>query len=91
MKFIFQTRILLNKADQVPPEELIKVQGSLFWNLSPLLGVNVPPVVYAGSFASLPYRPGSPVKLFEVIYDFDLIKYLYVPIFFTGSRRGSAS
>ncbi|KAG7170618.1 Sarcalumenin-like 2 [Homarus americanus] len=38
-----QTRILLNKADQVPAEELIKVQGSLFWNLSPLLGVSTPP------------------------------------------------
>ncbi|RXG70101.1 Sarcalumenin [Armadillidium vulgare] len=60
-----QTRILLNKADQVPPEELIRVQGSLFWNLSPLLGVSSPPVVYAGSFASLPYRSSSPIKLFH--------------------------
>ncbi|MCL4140634.1 UNVERIFIED_CONTAM: hypothetical protein GTU68_055249, partial [Idotea baltica] len=60
-----QTRILLNKADQVPPEELIKVQGSLFWNLSPLLGVSAPPTVYAGSFSSLPYRLSSPLKLFQ--------------------------
>lgn len=60
-----QTRILLNKADQVPSEELIKVQGSLFWNLSPLLGVSSPPTVYAGSFTSQPYRSGAPAKLFQ--------------------------
>ncbi|KAF2349961.1 Dynamin superfamily [Trinorchestia longiramus] len=60
-----QVRILLNKADQIPPEELIKVQGSLFWNLSPLLGVSAPPTVYAGSFSSKPYRTSSPAKLFQ--------------------------
>ncbi|XP_018014346.1 sarcalumenin-like [Hyalella azteca] len=60
-----QVRILLNKADQIPPEELIKVQGSLFWNLSPLLGVSAPPTVYAGSFSSRPYRTSSPAKLFQ--------------------------
>lgn len=60
-----QVRILLNKADQIPPEDLIKVQGSLFWNLSPLLGVSAPPTVYAGSFTSKPYRPSSPAKLFQ--------------------------
>nr|XP_053652383.1 sarcalumenin-like [Cherax quadricarinatus] len=60
-----QTRILLNKADQVPAEELMKVQGSLFWNLSPLLGVSAPPTVYAGSFSSRPYRTSSPGKLFQ--------------------------
>ncbi|KZC10108.1 Sarcalumenin, partial [Dufourea novaeangliae] len=33
----YQTRIILNKADQVKPEELMRVQGALIWNISPLM------------------------------------------------------
>lgn len=67
----------------MPPEELIKVQGSLFWNLSPLLGVSTPPTVYAGSFASRPYRPASPAKLFEVGVSDAQVALLFFPVSFS--------
>lgn len=60
-----QTRILLNKADTVKPQELMKVQGNILWNLSPLLTTVEAPVIYVGSFWSKPYLPGSPETLFD--------------------------
>jgi len=43
-------RIILNKADSISAQELMRVYGALFWNLSPLINVTEPPRVYVGSF-----------------------------------------
>merc|ERR1712107_818012 len=32
-----QVRIILNKADEITAEELLKIQGNLVWNVSPLM------------------------------------------------------
>ncbi|PNF21299.1 hypothetical protein B7P43_G02128 [Cryptotermes secundus] len=59
----YQTRIILNKADQVRPEELMRVQGTLIWNISPLMSSSEPPVMYSTSLWSLPYESGAPTRL----------------------------
>lgn len=59
----FQTRIILNKADQVKPEELMRVQGALIWNISPLMSSAEPPIMYSTSLWSLPYEAGAPIRL----------------------------
>ncbi|KAJ8975813.1 hypothetical protein NQ317_013744 [Molorchus minor] len=60
-----QTRIVLNKADQVKPEELMRVQGALIWNISPLMSSPQPPTMYTTSLWSRPYEPWAPVKLLQ--------------------------
>ncbi|XP_052744317.1 sarcalumenin [Bicyclus anynana] len=60
-----QTRIVLNKADSVKPEELMRVQSALIWNISPLMSSPQPPVMYTVSLWSLPYEPGAPVRLLQ--------------------------
>ncbi|CAD2217502.1 sarcoplasmic reticulum glycoprotein [Angomonas deanei] len=57
-------RIILNKADSLSSPELMKVYGSLLWNLSGLMTATEPPRVYVGSFWNKPYREGSFVRLF---------------------------
>ncbi|KAL0273421.1 UNVERIFIED_CONTAM: hypothetical protein PYX00_006086 [Menopon gallinae] len=59
----YQTRIILNKADQVKPEELMRVQGTLIWNISPLMSSSEPPIMYTTSLWSLPYENGAPTRL----------------------------
>ncbi|XP_057339549.1 uncharacterized protein LOC130677034 isoform X2 [Microplitis mediator] len=59
----YQTRIVLNKADQVKPEELMRVQGALIWNISPLMSSAEPPVMYSTSLWSMPYEAGAPTRL----------------------------
>lgn len=60
-----QTRIVLNKADQVKPEELMRVQGALIWNISPLMSSPQPPIMYTTSLWSRPYEPWAPVRLLQ--------------------------
>lgn len=60
-----QTRIVLNKADQVKPEELMRVQGALIWNISPLMSSAQPPVMYTTSLWSRPYESWAPVRLLQ--------------------------
>lgn len=60
-----QTRIVLNKADSVKPEELMRVQSALIWNISPLMSSAQPPVMYTVSLWSLPFEPGAPVRLLQ--------------------------
>ncbi|CBH16709.1 sarcalumenin precursor, putative [Trypanosoma brucei gambiense DAL972] len=57
-------RIVLNKADSVAKKELMRVYGSLFWNLSTLIRCTEPPRVYIGSFWDQPYKPGTFALLF---------------------------
>ncbi|XP_011163054.1 probable E3 ubiquitin-protein ligase bre1 isoform X2 [Solenopsis invicta] len=59
----YQTRIILNKADQVKPEELMRVQGALIWNISPLMSSAEPPIMYSASLWSLPFEAGAPIRL----------------------------
>ncbi|XP_053681418.1 uncharacterized protein LOC128732263 isoform X2 [Anopheles nili] len=61
----YQTRILLNKADQVKPEELLRVQSALIWNISPLMSSAQPPVMYTVSLWSNPFEVGAPVRLLQ--------------------------
>ena len=51
-----QVRIILNKADEITAEELLKIQSNLVWNVSPLMASMEPPTLYAGSFWSKPYQ-----------------------------------
>jgi len=60
-----QVRILLNKADEITAEELLKIQGNLVWNVSPLMASAEPPTLYAGSFWSRPYKAGAPKRLLK--------------------------
>jgi len=60
-----QVRIVLNKADEITAEELLKIQGNLVWNVSPLMASVEPPTLYAGSFWSRPYKTGAPKRLLK--------------------------
>ncbi|KAM3961145.1 uncharacterized protein ACR2FA_004694 [Aphomia sociella] len=60
-----QTRIVLNKADIVKPEELMRVQSALIWNISPLMSSAQPPVMYTVSLWSMPYEPSAPIRLLQ--------------------------
>ncbi|GET87913.1 hypothetical protein, conserved [Leishmania tarentolae] len=57
-------RLVLNKADTISTQELIRVYGSLFWNLSNFINTTEPPRVYVGSFWDKPYNPISFSRLF---------------------------
>uniref|UniRef100_A0A0K8VJG5 Sarcalumenin n=2 Tax=Bactrocera latifrons TaxID=174628 RepID=A0A0K8VJG5_BACLA len=59
----YQTRIILNKADTIKPEELLRVQSALIWNISPLMSSAQPPLVYTTSLWSHPYQEGAPARL----------------------------
>lgn len=49
-------RIILNKADSLDEQELMRVYGALFWALSPLINVTEAPRIYVGSFWSNLYK-----------------------------------
>ncbi|KAG5493961.1 hypothetical protein JKF63_01793 [Porcisia hertigi] len=57
-------RIVMNKADSVRPKELMRVYGSLFWNLSSLVRSTEPPRLYVSSFWDKPYRDDTDHALF---------------------------
>ncbi|XP_071787237.1 sarcalumenin-like [Asterias amurensis] len=59
-----QIRIILNKADTIAPNELMRVYGALFWNLAPLINVTEPPRVYVGSFWNKKFQPNTYQDLF---------------------------
>lgn len=67
-------RIVLNKADTVRPQELMRVYGALFWNLSGLIRTTEPPRVYISSFWDQPYQKDTDHALFteekaDLLYD----------------------
>ncbi|XP_056615712.1 titin-like [Triplophysa dalaica] len=45
-----QIRIILNKADSLTTQDLMRVYGALFWSMAPLINVTEPPRVYVSSF-----------------------------------------
>ncbi|XP_074866456.1 sarcalumenin isoform X2 [Carettochelys insculpta] len=59
-----QIRIILNKADSLATQELMRVYGALFWSLAPLINVTEPPRVYVSSFWPLEYHPETHKDLF---------------------------
>jgi hypothetical protein len=67
-------RIILNKADTVTTQELMRVYGCLFWNLANLVTSTEPPQVYVSSFWGKPYQFGTNHELFsaekaDLLYD----------------------
>ena len=58
-------RIVLNKADTVGAQELMRIYGSLFWTLSNLVTSTEPPRVYVSSFWDQPYKPFTNHELFS--------------------------
>ncbi|XP_059717698.1 sarcalumenin isoform X1 [Haemorhous mexicanus] len=59
-----QIRIILNKADSLATQELMRVYGALFWSLAPLINVTEPPRVYVSSFWPHDYHPETHRDLF---------------------------
>ena len=41
----------------------MRVQGTLIWNISPLMSSSEPPVMYSTSLWAVPYEPGAPTRL----------------------------
>ncbi|XP_045398408.1 sarcalumenin isoform X1 [Lemur catta] len=59
-----QIRIILNKADSLATQMLMRVYGALFWSLAPLINVTEPPRVYVSSFWPQEYEPDTHRELF---------------------------
>ncbi|XP_032896539.1 sarcalumenin isoform X2 [Amblyraja radiata] len=59
-----QIRIILNKADNIATQELMRVYGALFWSLAPLINVTEPPRVYVSSFWPYEYQYDTNQNLF---------------------------
>ncbi|CAH1776310.1 unnamed protein product, partial [Owenia fusiformis] len=59
-----QIRIILNKADSISQQELMRVYGALFWSLAPLINVTEPPRVYTGSFWGRAFKDNTNHQLF---------------------------
>ncbi|KTF76387.1 hypothetical protein cypCar_00030106 [Cyprinus carpio] len=60
-----QIRIILNKADSLATQDLMRVYGALFWSLAPLINVTEPPRVYVSSFWPYDYAPDTSHDLFK--------------------------
>uniref|UniRef100_A0A8C2KWA0 Sarcalumenin n=1 Tax=Cyprinus carpio TaxID=7962 RepID=A0A8C2KWA0_CYPCA len=60
-----QIRIILNKADSLATQDLMRVYGALFWSLAPLINVTEPPRVYVSSFWPYDYAADTSHDLFK--------------------------
>lgn len=59
-----QIRLILNKADSLSTQDLMRVYGALFWSMAPLINVTEPPRVYVSSFWPLDYSADTSRELF---------------------------
>lgn len=71
-----KVRVVLNKADQVTAQQLMRVYGALMWSLGKVLGTPEVMRVYIGSFWDKPYHIDDCKTLFEAEQN-DLLKDLY--------------
>eukprot|EP01012_Entosiphon_sulcatum_P056454 TRINITY_DN80120_c0_g1_i1.p1 TRINITY_DN80120_c0_g1~~TRINITY_DN80120_c0_g1_i1.p1 ORF type:complete len:679 (-),score=142.03 TRINITY_DN80120_c0_g1_i1:6-2042(-) len=60
-----KVRMVLNKADTVGGQELMRVYGALFWNMSNMIHTTEPPRVYVSSFWNRPYHHPANAPLFD--------------------------
>ncbi|KAK1886659.1 Sarcalumenin [Dissostichus eleginoides] len=59
-----QIRLILNKADSLSTQNLMRVYGALFWSMAPLMKVTEPPRVYVSSFWPQDYAADTSRELF---------------------------
>ncbi|XP_041838095.1 sarcalumenin-like [Melanotaenia boesemani] len=59
-----QIRLILNKADSLTTQDLMRVYGALFWSMAPLINVTEPPRVYVSSFWPQDYAKDTSRELF---------------------------
>ncbi|XP_061686485.1 sarcalumenin-like isoform X2 [Syngnathoides biaculeatus] len=59
-----QIRIILNKADSLSTQDLMRVYGALFWSMAPLINATEPPRVYVSSFWTQEYAVDTSRELF---------------------------
>ncbi|XP_071245650.1 sarcalumenin-like isoform X5 [Salvelinus alpinus] len=59
-----QIRIILNKADSLSSQDLMRVYGALFWSMAPLINATEPPRVYVSSFWPTEYAADTSRELF---------------------------
>lgn len=59
-----QIRLILNKADSLTTQDLMRVYGALFWSMAPLINVTEPPRVYVSSFWPQDYAVDTSRDLF---------------------------
>ncbi|XP_050926715.1 sarcalumenin isoform X6 [Lates calcarifer] len=59
-----QIRLILNKADSLSTQDLMRVYGALFWSMAPLINVTEPPRVYVSSFWPQEYAVDTSRQLF---------------------------
>lgn len=60
-----QIRLILNKADSLSTQNLMRVYGALFWSMAPLINVTEPPRVYVSSFWDQDYSADTSRELFR--------------------------
>ncbi|KAL2086937.1 hypothetical protein ACEWY4_017996 [Coilia grayii] len=60
-----QIRLILNKADSLSTQDLMRVYGALFWSMAPLINVTEPPRVYVSSFWGQDYAVETSHDLFR--------------------------
>jgi len=60
-----KVRVLLNKADSISTQQLMRVYGAQMWSLSKVIQTPEVPRVYIGSFWDAPYQNDEMARLFE--------------------------